>query len=145
LVHLLVNMWVLWSAGRLAEKLFGNLAYAVIYFAAGLAGGLLSIAWNPAVSTAGASGAIFGRLGAFIGYLLHGRSRIPRRILRAYLVPTLLFTFFNILNGLAQAGIDNAAHFGGMATGLLLGWAFAVPVGRQFGLLALAQRAAAIV
>ena len=44
LLHLAVNMWVLWSAGRLTERLFGNLAYEAIYFVAGLAGGLLSIA-----------------------------------------------------------------------------------------------------
>ena len=56
---------------------------------------------------------------------------MPRRILRAHLLPTLLFTLFSILNGLAQTGIDNAAHFGGLAAGLLLGWAFAIPLSRQ--------------
>lgn len=144
LVHLAVNMWVLWSAGRLAERLFGNLVYAVIYLVAGLVGGLLSIAWNPAVVTAGASGAIFGVLGALIAYLVHGGTRVPRRILRAHLIPTLLFTLFSILNGLAQAGIDNAAHVGGLVAGLLLGWAFAIPFSRQSGGLAVAQGVASL-
>lgn len=144
LLHLVVNMWVLWSAGRLTESLFGNRAFAVIYFVAGLVGGLLSIAWNPAVSTIGASGAIFGILGAFIAYLLHGSTRIPPHVLRPHLIPTLLFTLFSILNGLGQTGIDNAAHFGGLITGLLLGWAFAVPFDRQPNAIGSIQGAAAI-
>lgn len=144
ILHLAVNMWVLWSAGRLTESLFGNRAYAIIYFVAGLMGGLLSIAWSPAVSSVGASGAIFGILGAFIAYLLHGDTKVPRRVMRAHLIPTLLFTLFNILNGLGQTGIDNAAHVGGLLTGLLLGWAFATPMTRRASPLLLAQSAAAI-
>ena len=145
LFHLAVNMWVLWSAGRLTESLFGNRAYATIYFSAGLIGGLLSIAWSPAVSSVGASGAIFGVLGALIAYLLHGGTRVPRRVMRAHLIPTLLFTLFSIANGLGQTGIDNAAHVGGLLAGLLLGWAFAAPTVARGGRFVLAQSAAAII
>jgi hypothetical protein len=135
---------VLWSTGRLVERLFGQVSFAAIYFAAGIVGGLVSIAWNPAGISIGASGAIFGILGAFLAYLLHGSTRVPQPVMRAHLIPTMLFTVFSILNGLAQIGIDNAAHFGGLATGLLLGWALARPLEDQLGKVQLAQSAAAI-
>jgi rhomboid protease GluP len=144
LLHLAVNMWVLWSAGRLTERLFGNVAFAVIYTAAGLMGGLLSIAWNPAVSSVGASGAIFGILGAYIAYLIHGDTKIPRPVMRARLIPTLLFIIFSILDGLLQSGIDNAAHAGGLLTGFLLGWAGAPMSGRQLETSAKVRSVAAI-
>lgn len=143
-LHLIVNMWVLWSTGRLVERLFNSVSFAAIYFAAGIVGGLLSIAWNPAGMTVGASGAIFGILGAFLAYMLHGRTRIPQPVMRAHLIPTTLFIFFSILNGLAEVGIDNAAHIGGLATGLLLGWAFARPLQRELGWVQLAQSVGAV-
>ncbi len=143
-LHLIVNMWVLWSSGRLVERLFGNWRFAAIYFAAGIMGNLLSIGWNPAIVTVGASGAIFGVLGAYVAYLLHGDTRIPRPVMRAHLIPTVLFVFFSILNGLGQSGIDNAAHFGGLGTGLLLGWALARPLEGRPGGLRRAQGAAAL-
>lgn len=131
IVHIAINMWVLWSAGRLTERLFGNVSIAVIYLVSGLAGNLLSIAWNPAGLSVGASGAIFGMLGAFIAYLVRGRARIPPPLLWAHLLPTALFTLFSLLNGLGQAGIDNAAHVGGLASGLVLGWGLARSFGRD--------------
>jgi membrane associated rhomboid family serine protease len=143
-VHLMVNMWVLWSVGRLAERSFGNLRFAVIYFTAGIMGGLFSIGWNPAVFSVGASGAIFGILGAFLAYLVHGGTRIPRPVMRAHLIPTILFILLNILSGIGQVGIDNAAHFGGLFTGLLLGWALASPFARRSPHVGLAQTATAI-
>jgi rhomboid protease GluP len=143
-LHLIVNMWVLWSTGRLVERLFGGISFAAIYFTAGIVGGLLSVAWNPAGMTVGASGAIFGILGALLAYLLHGRTRIPQPVMRAHLIPTTLFTIFSILNGLAHVGIDNAAHVGGLVSGLLLGWALASPPGQKLGKVQLAQSAVAI-
>lgn len=143
-LHLIMNMWVLWSTGRLVERLFGSVSFAAIYFTAGIMGGLLSIAWTPAGMTVGASGAIFGILGALLAYLLHGRTRIPQPVMRAHLIPTILFTIFSILNGLAHVGIDNAAHLGGLAAGLLLGWALARPLELEPSRVQLAQSASAI-
>lgn len=129
LAHLLVNMWVLWSAGRFTERLFGNWLYLAIYLGAGVGGGLASMAWNPSVVTVGASGAIFGVLGAMLSFLVHGHTRVPLPVVRAHLIPTTVFVLFSIFNGLFQPNVDNAAHVGGLFTGLMLGWAFA-PIGR---------------
>jgi len=144
LLHLTVNMWVLWSVGRLAERLFGNISFICLYFAAGIMGGLLSIGWNPAGFSVGASGAIFGILGAFLAYLLHGSTRIPQPVMRAHLIPTVLFTVFSIANGLLQTGIDNAAHVGGLFTGLLLGWGLAEPAPNLSGRLRAGKSAIAL-
>ena len=131
LLHIAINMWVLWSVGRITEKLYGRTKFAALYFVAGLSGSLLSIAWNPEILSAGASGAIFGILGAFFAYLAHGGTRVPLAFMRAHLLPTALFVIFNITDGMMQPGIDNAAHVGGLLSGLLLGWTLARPLDRN--------------
>jgi rhomboid protease GluP len=67
LIHLVFNMWALASFGPIVERLYGSVAYGVIYAFAGLIGGLASITWRPDINSVGASGAIFGILGALMG------------------------------------------------------------------------------
>ena len=121
LLHLALNMWALWSIGRLTERLFGQGRYLGIYLMCGIIAGVVSIAWDPASWSIGASGAIFGVFGAFVAYLAHPATHVPRAIMRAHWVPTLLFVIFNLLAGTFQDGIDNAAHVGGLLTGFALG------------------------
>jgi len=128
-LHLLANMWVLWSVGRLTERLFGNLLYFSIYLLTGVLAGFASILWNPAQLTVGASGAIFGILGAFVSYMLNRGTRVPVAIVRSYWLPTALFIAFSIVGGMIQPTIDNAAHVGGLLSGLALGWILASPLG----------------
>ena len=129
LMHLLLNMWALLNIGPFLERLLGRALFGLIYLGAGLEGGLLSIAWNgDRVWSAGASGAIFGLYGALIGWLLHEKQGLPRRVFQPMLRSSLLFTALNVFFGLARPGIDNACHLGGFATGLVLGWLTALPV-----------------
>ena len=121
LVHLALNMWALWSIGRLTERLYGQGRYFCAYILAGLIGGLVSIAWDPTRWSIGASGAIFGVFGAFLAYLGHPATQVPRAIMRAHWLPNLLFVVFNLLVGAFQQGVDNAAHVGGLLAGLALG------------------------
>jgi len=127
-LHLLLNMWVLWNVGRLAERLFGSAAFAFLYFATGICGSLTRIVWEPSIASVGASGAIFGVLGALLAMLFHRGARIPRSIALAHWPSTLLFVLFNLFNGYFDPLIDNAAHVGGLLSGLLLGWALVRPV-----------------
>ena len=131
LLHLLVNLWALWNAGRLAERLYGSAAFLFLYFASGLLGSLASIAWQPANASAGASGAIFGVLGAHLAFLARRNSGIPRQMVRAHWFSTLVFVLFNLINGALTPGIDNAAHVGGLAGGLTLGWILFRPLERE--------------
>jgi membrane associated rhomboid family serine protease len=127
-LHLLANMWVLFNAGRLARQVYGSAAFLGIYFGTGLCGFLASLAWNPANVSVGASGAIFGVLAAFMAFLLHQRAQLPASMLRAHWKSTLIFIVFNLVSGALQANIDNAAHVGGMVSGLALGWLLARPM-----------------
>ena len=127
-LHLLANMWVLFNAGRLGRQVFGDVAFFGIYFGTGICGYLASLAWNPANLTVGASGAIFGVLGAFMAFLLHQRAQLPTALLRAHWLSTLVFIVFNLISGALQPNIDNAAHVGGMLSGFVLGWLLARPL-----------------
>jgi rhomboid protease GluP len=127
-MHLLLNMWVLWNVGRLAERLYGSAIFAALYFATGICGSLMRIVWEPSIASVGASGAIFGVVGALLAVLLHRDARIPRSVALAHWPSTLLFVLFNLINGYFDPLIDNASHVGGLISGLILGWTFVRPV-----------------
>jgi rhomboid protease GluP len=129
LIHLLLNMWALFQAGHFMERLLGRAAFAVMYFAAGLAGGFASILWHGDQTwSAGASGAVFGVYGSLLGYMLRERQGLPRTIVQSLTKSTVLFAFYNLVFGLASPGIDNAAHLGGFGGGLVFGWLLALPL-----------------
>ena len=124
IVHLLLNMWCLWSLGRIAESVFGRRAYLLIYIAAGVCGAYFSLAWNPLRASAGASGAIFGVAGALIAAFKFGKLPIDPQELRKTLKSVLSFAAYNLFIGLGGS-IDNTAHIGGLVGGLAVGFVFA--------------------
>jgi membrane associated rhomboid family serine protease len=128
LLHLAVNMWALWNVGRLTERLFGSASLAFLYVGAGIPAGLSSIAWDPSLSSVGASGAIFGLFGAFLAFLSRQRRQIPVVIVRKHWISTSAFVLFSLVNGATQPGIDNAAHVGGLLCGFVLGYILARPL-----------------
>lgn len=124
-LHLGFNLWALWNFGRLTERLYGSWTYLGIYVGTGLLASLASTAWLPNATGVGASGAIFGVLGAFLAFLLRKDSRAPIALLRTHRVGTIVFIAFSLLNGAMQPLVDNAAHLGGLVSGFLLGWLLA--------------------
>jgi len=110
-IHLGMNMLVLWWIGRPLEYALGPLRYVLLYLVAGLAGSAGALIANPTAVTVGASGAIFGILGAAIvlerqqTYVLGGSAI-------TLLVINLAFTF-------AVPGISIGGHLGGLAGGAL--------------------------
>ena len=60
IIHLSLNCYVLWIAGRVVERLVGTTSFATLYLVSGVIGSLASLAWNPFSVSVGASGAIFG-------------------------------------------------------------------------------------
>lgn len=120
-LHLALNMWCLWNLGSLAERLFGNWPYLMLYVLCGLGGAVASLWWNPLNVSAGASGAIFGLAGALIAFFSLGKLQIPASVIKRNLKNVLTFVAYNVLYGLKGNGIDNAAHLGGLATGFVLG------------------------
>lgn len=130
LAHLLLNLWAFWNVGRLTERIFGSATFLFLFTATLLLSSLSSIAWNPALVSVGASGAIFGILGAFLAFFLNRRNQVPPILARQYWISAAAFVLFNLVSGLQIAGIDNAAHVGGLCSGLALGWLLSSPLGR---------------
>jgi rhomboid protease GluP len=125
IVHLLVNGWALYQLGPLAETLFGSRRMLLLWLGTGLCGSLASVGWNTwtghlDVTSAGASGAIFGLIGTLIAFLLRRRDRLLPQA-KALLSQLVFWAGVNAFLGLTVPGIDNAAHMGGLAAGLLAG------------------------
>lgn len=115
--HILGNLVVLYIVGLACEHAFGGARTAIVYFASGIAGGLLSMAMGPGPSV-GASGAIFGVIAAVIVVLYRWQHRFYIRDKRIGFV-LLVWAGWQILTGLANPFIDNFAHLGGLAGGAL--------------------------
>jgi rhomboid protease GluP len=128
ILHLVFNMWALWDCGRLTERLFGNAWFVVIYLFAGLCGSLASMLWHNETVSVGASGAVFGVFGALLAFTIRQRGSIPESMLNRLRISTSIFVTFSLCYGIAAAGVDNAAHLGGLAAGFLIGLIGARPL-----------------
>lgn len=125
--HIAVNMWCLWSLGRLSERLFGKWQTLAIYMVTGVGGALLSIASNPNHAELGASGAVFGIVGAVMAGVKFGDLNISMGEKRAIFSSAVSFAVLNFVLGFSALGnsvfgrVDNMCHLGGFVTGLLVG------------------------
>ncbi len=130
LLHLLSNSWALFQLGTLYEMMFGSRRFLVTYFTTGLIASLASSIHLRGMQTfsVGASGAIFGILGAFI-FSLRRSPRWRNDPVTKQLMPQFLFWIvLNIAIGFSVKEIDNTAHIGGLISGLLMGlWPHRVP------------------
>ena len=127
-IHLAFNMWALATFGPLTERLYGSVNYLLIYLIAGVTGSLASISWRPDINSAGASGAIFGILGALLAAHLRNKKTMPSSVLQPLRTSTLVFVGYALLNGFTTTGIDVAAHLGGLTAGFLIGLVAARPI-----------------
>jgi rhomboid protease GluP len=150
LLHLAVNMWCLANIGPLVERLYGNLGYAAVYLAAGVGGAVASMATPPDRVSVGASGAIFGVIGALLAFLVLRRRSVPSSVLGKLRSSAVSFVVFNTLFGAVVPMIDQSAHMGGLATGFLVGlilsppWPSKPSIKRTLRTTALALTAAAL-
>ena len=125
LLHIALNMYVFWGAGTLAERLYGNVAYLVLYLVAALGGSLVSTLFAPLAVSAGASGAIFGVYGAILAFAWSARGRLPPSLVTSLQKGVTGFIVYNLAFGLTVPNISNSAHLGGLATGFVGGWLLA--------------------
>jgi rhomboid protease GluP len=124
-VHLGFNLYFAWVVGRVCEQIYGSAAYAVVYLGSGLIASLVSAAWQPAVVSVGASGALFGVFGAFLAFTVRRRSMLPPEFVRSVLRNGVILVGVNIAIGIAIPGIDVVAHIGGLVAGFGLGYLIA--------------------
>ncbi len=116
IAHLASNMFFLLLFGLRAEDFFTDAEYYLVYFTSGLAGNLLSllyVLYPQSVTSAGASGAIFGLFGSVIIYL--------RKVVERSIIGALFFAFMFFLITIS-ASTNIYAHFGGLIAGLGTGY-----------------------
>ncbi|HKH49016.1 MAG TPA: rhomboid family intramembrane serine protease [Thermoanaerobaculia bacterium] len=118
--HVLLNGWALYQLGSLYELAVGSFRMLMVYLASGLAGSVASVLWRDEGLSAGASGAIFGLLGAMIAFLLRRRDRLTPYA-KSLLGQLVVWAGINVFFGFSIGAIDNAAHLGGCAAGFLMG------------------------
>ncbi len=118
--HLAYNMFSLIFLGDIVESVMGPVRYLILYIVGGLGGNVVSLMLSMRSGryavAAGASGAIFACMGAFLYFALRNRKRFGSGNMRRLGMMILLM----IMQSLVDKGVDNAAHLGGLATGFIL-------------------------
>lgn len=118
--HLFSNMIALYFLGEIIEREYGHIRYAFLYFGAGMIAAAASVAsqyiMGDFTGSVGASGAIYGLLGALLWLLLTHRGHY-----REVTLPRLLFyLLYSFYSGFQGTNIDNAAHIGGLIGGFVI-------------------------
>ncbi|CAM3217137.1 rhomboid family intramembrane serine protease [Filibacter tadaridae] len=123
LMHILFNMFSLFIFGPELEKIAGKARFLTIYLLSGVFGNLATFFLHgPDYASVGASGAIFGILGAF-GALVHYTKRILPQ-LRQIILPIILVS---VVMTFVQPGINATAHIAGLIFGFLVGLSYFHP------------------
>jgi len=129
-IHLLLNMVGLWFLGQLLEPALGVVRYVGLYLASLFAGSAGALLLEPEAATVGASGAVFGLLGAAF-FLSRARGNEEmRRVIGVILVLNLLLSF--------RPGISLGGHLGGLVGGLVAAWLITQAEQRRMPVLAIA-------
>jgi rhomboid protease GluP len=120
-LHWAANSWAIYQLGTLYEALFGSKRFALVYFASGLCASLASSFHIDSVGV-GASGAVFGILGAFIFSVWRSPQYRHQPWTKGLLGQLVFWIAVNLYIGYRLPFIDNVAHVGGLIAGLLLGF-----------------------
>ena len=134
-IHLLFNMVGVYFLGQLLEPALGAARFTALYFTSLLAGSFGAMLLSPDAATIGASGAVFGLLGAAF-LIMRQRGMDP---MQTFIGPILIL---NIIITFAFPGISVGGHLGGLAGGMLCALVFQAGERRRSQLLALAGCAA---
>jgi membrane associated rhomboid family serine protease len=123
-LHLFFNMYALWYAGQLVERMYGTRLFAAFYVVCGIAGSVGTLVFGEAIWGVGASGAIFGLFGVilvatrFHHTVLDAKSRAISSQIGMLIVLNLVIGFSGLMN------VDNFAHIGGLLAGMWLALIF---------------------
>lgn len=128
IAHLAFNTLALWSVGTAVERMYGSGRFLLIYLAAGITGSIASFVFSPYPS-AGASGAIFGCLGALLYIALSNR----KMFLRTIGTNIIVIIIINLGFGFAVSNIDNSGHIGGLIGGFFAAAALGLPKAGAWG------------
>jgi rhomboid protease GluP len=126
LIHIGMNSWVLMDIGRQVEEVYGSARYFFLYIATGILSFVVSTVWSIFAYGGmgvgiGASGALMGLIGLMLAITTR-RGGAYMQMVRSQLIRWIVYI---AVFGIFVGGVDNAAHFGGLAAGYLLGRVFA--------------------
>ena len=121
IAHLFNNMLLFITLGSYLERAFGKIRYIIFFFSAAVLSSLATmfhmIYSKDLAFSAGASGIVFGMIGALLYMVIRNKGRFQNLTIRRFMIMILLSLYF----GFVTAGVDNAAHVGGLCAGFLLG------------------------
>lgn len=128
-LHLATNLFALFQLGSLYELMFGTRRFTIMYFATGIVASLTTLFLPPHGPSVGASGAIFGIMGAFIFSVRRSNRWRHERAARGLVSQIVFWIIANIAISMNFPQIDMAAHMGGLLAGVILGavWRHRVP------------------
>ncbi|MBC7685510.1 MAG: rhomboid family intramembrane serine protease [Bdellovibrionales bacterium] len=127
LLHLAANSYMLVVLGRIVEREFGSVRFALIYLLSGLFGSLASVRFSTGIHiSAGASGALMGIAGACLAHAAIAFWRDEESDSVRLTGPLIQTIVLNLVLGASMSGIDNVCHIGGLLAGAVIGLAFAV-------------------
>ena len=116
MLHILFNMYVLFVIGQALERILGHVRYSILFIVAALGGAVASYAFSDVLTVSvGASGAIFGLMGALI---------VAGKRLRWDITQVLVLLGVNVVIGFLSPDVDWRAHFGGLVIGALVAAVF---------------------
>lgn len=129
IIHLLMNMYCLYTVGVYLEPMLGKTKYATAYLCTGVLASIVSLWWHKdGVNSAGASGAIFGMYGLFLALLVS--NLIPKQVRQPLLQSIGIFIVYNLAYGM-KSGVDNSAHVGGLASGFVIGYLYVLSIKKE--------------
>ena len=124
LIHLIINMYSLSIIGSQVETFIGKWKFVFIYLVSAITASLMSLIFlDSNIVSVGASGAIFGLMGALLYFGYHYRLYLSDAI-KTQIIPLIII---NLFIGFTFTGIDNAAHIGGLIGGYLASMAIGIP------------------
>lgn len=118
LVHIACNMYSLYIIGPQIQQIYGTKKYLIIYIISCIASSSLSYLMSPNSISVGASGGIFGLMGALLAFAIIERHKIQKK----YLSSLMQIIVINLFIGLSIKNIDNFGHVGGLIGGIVLGY-----------------------
>lgn len=129
IIHLVMNMYCLYMVGVYLEPMLGKTRYIGAYLCTGVLASVVSLWWHTdGINSAGASGAIFGLYGLFLALLT--TKLIPESVRNTQLKNIGLFVVYNLVYGM-KGGVDNAAHIGGLLSGFIAGYLYAISIKKE--------------
>lgn len=118
IMHIGFNMYALYVIGPQIEQIYETKNYLLIYLSSCITASLLGVIASPRTISVGASGGIFGLMGALLAFAVCERHKLEKK----YVWSLIQVILINLVIGLSLNNIDNFGHIGGLLGGAIIGY-----------------------